>query len=88
MIIPKTSVNKFKFKKSTPNLNPGDCLLHHSHVIHGSNKNISNMNRRGVSIRLFGKKTKFIKKKVELYKNQLKNKAARLFEKKLIESIT
>ena len=88
MIIPKNSVNKFEFKKSTPNLNPGDCLLHHSHVIHGSNKNISNMNRRGVSIRLFGKKTKFIKKKVELYKNQLKNKTVRLLEKKLIESIT
>ena len=46
------------------------------------------MNRRGVSIRLFGKKTKFIKKKIELYKNQLKNKAVRSFEKKLIESIT
>ena len=46
-----------------------------------SNKNKSNMNRRGVVIRLFGKKTKFNKKKVEFYKNQLKNQTLRLFGK-------
>ena len=81
MIIPNNTLNKFKFNKYTPNLNPGDCLLHHCQVIHGSNKNISNMNRRGVAIRLFGKKTKFNKNKVEFYKNQLKNQTVRLFGK-------
>jgi ectoine hydroxylase-related dioxygenase (phytanoyl-CoA dioxygenase family) len=81
MIIPNNTLNKFEFNKYTPNLNPGDCLLHHPQVIHGSNKNKSNMNRRGVVIRLFGKKTKFNKNKIEFYKNQLKNQTIRLFGK-------
>ena len=32
--------NKFKIKSF--NLNPGDCLIHHSQIIHGSKKNSSN----------------------------------------------
>ena len=38
----KENLNLKKTKKSYPSLNPGDCLIHHSLVVHGSNKNYSN----------------------------------------------
>ena len=36
-----------KNKKVTPKLKPGDALIHHCLLIHGSNTNKSNKNRRG-----------------------------------------
>ena len=51
-------LDKFnKFKKSFK-LNVGDCLVHHSEVIHGSQANKSNSPRRGFTIQMIDKKTK------------------------------
>ena len=42
------NTNKLKkFKKVTPKLNPGDCLIHHCLVAHGSDKNLSPNPRMG-----------------------------------------
>ena len=40
-------IKNLKFKKIFPKLNPGDCLIHHPEVIHGSYKNMSNTDRIG-----------------------------------------
>ena len=39
------------FKKITPTLNPGDCIVHNSLIIHGSDKNISKNSRTGITLR-------------------------------------
>ncbi len=39
------------FKKITPNLNPGDCIVHSSLVVHGSDKNLSKDSRPGITLR-------------------------------------
>ena len=38
---------KKKFFIETPQLEPGDCLVHHCLTVHGSNKNKSNYSRKG-----------------------------------------
>ena len=52
-------LNKLKkFKKKSFKLNIGDCLVHHSEVIHGSKANKSNTPRRGFTIQMIDSKTK------------------------------
>ena len=61
-----------KFKFIVPKLEPGDCLIHHCLIVHGSKKNLSNKPRIGWTLRFIGKKSKtdpFLKKN---YENQLK----------------
>ena len=48
--IPDNIVNKFSYKKFYPNLKPGDCILHHCEIAHGSEKNLSNLDRIGLVI--------------------------------------
>jgi ectoine hydroxylase-related dioxygenase (phytanoyl-CoA dioxygenase family) len=45
----KKNLKLKKLKKSYPSLNPGDCLVHHSLAVHGSNKNHSNNSRKGIT---------------------------------------
>ena len=45
-----TIVRKMKYKKNFPSLKPGDCIIHHCEVAHGSYKNISNLDRVGLVI--------------------------------------
>ena len=56
------------FKQSIPNIKKGDCIIHHSLVVHGSHHNTSNFPRRGLTIRYIGSKSKidmYRKKKYE-----------------------
>ena len=46
-----------KFKTKIFNLEPGDCLIHHSQIVHGS-KNISNSSRRGFTVQVTTKNVK------------------------------
>jgi len=58
-----------KFKKNSPNLKPGDALVHNCMIIHGSNKNLSKFNRTGLTMRFISASSKFNtenKKKYEL----------------------
>ena len=62
---------KKKFKTKSFNLNPGDCLIHHSQVIHGSKKNLSKFNRRGFTIQLIPASSVIDKKKLNQYQKSL-----------------
>ena len=57
------------FKKITPTLLPGDCIIHNSVIVHGSTANRSINPRKGWTIRYKAKSSKidpFLQKKYEL----------------------
>jgi len=62
---------KKKFIKKTFNLKPGDCLLHHSQIIHGSKKNQSKLSRRGFTIQVMKINSEVDKKKFKKYQVSL-----------------
>lgn len=62
--------NKFKIKSF--NLNPGDCLIHHSQIIHGSKKNSSNNSRKGFTVQVMTSTSKVDKVKFKNYQKSLK----------------
>ena len=45
------------FEKKIPSLKPGDCIIHNVLVVHGGEKNLSNMPRVGWTIRYKSKKS-------------------------------
>ena len=63
---------KTKFKIKSFNLNPGDCLIHHSQIIHGSKKNSSNYSRKGFTIQVMTTTSKVNKEKFKKYQESLK----------------
>lgn len=69
------------FNKIYPSLQPGDCLIHHSLVVHGSLKNNSNLSRVGITLRFVSEKSnkdKFLMKRYELeLKNQIKKRLSK-----------
>ncbi len=68
------NIKKFKnkFKLKTFSLNPGDCLIHHSQIIHGSKKNLSNHSRRGFTVQVITAKSKVHKQRFQRYQASLK----------------
>jgi phytanoyl-CoA hydroxylase len=60
-----------KFKISYPELNPGDALIHHSLVVHGSSKNISNNSRRGWTIQFKDKLAEYDNNHIQAYEKSL-----------------
>lgn len=66
------NLKKFKkFKRRSFNLNIGDCLVHHSEIIHGSKANNSNYPRRGFTIQMIDSKAKIDKIALKNYKISL-----------------
>ena len=63
---------KRKFKTKSFDLVPGDCLIHHSQVVHGSKKNISKTSRRGFTI--INSSSAKVNKKFRNTKNLYQNK--------------
>ena len=61
-----------KFKKVTPKLDPGDILIHDCLIIHGSNKNTSNKDRTGLTMRYIAKSSKINKAAKLKYEKALK----------------
>ena len=61
-----------KFKKVTPELNPGDILIHDCLIIHGSNKNRSNKDRTGLTMRYIANSSKINKAAKLKYEKALK----------------
>ncbi len=56
------------FKKITPKLNAGDCLIHNCAIVHGSNSNKSSNSRKGLTVRYKAKSAKvdkFMQKRYE-----------------------
>ena len=72
------NINKYtkKFKTKKFNLNIGDCLVHHSEIIHGSDRNKSKYSRRGFTIQLISKKERVNKKALKKYNISLKKQIA------------
>lgn len=62
-----------KFKISYPELKPGDALVHHSLVVHGSSKNISKYSRKGWTIQFKDKKASYDTQKIKNYEKSLNN---------------
>ncbi len=60
------------FKKVYPSLKPGDCVVHNVLVVHGSEKNKSNMPRSGWTIRYKSNKSKKDIYQEERYLRELK----------------
>tara|TARA_B100001250_G_C19816678_1_gene798803 strand:+ start:1155 stop:1895 length:741 start_codon:yes stop_codon:yes gene_type:complete len=63
---------KKKYKLKIFNLTSGDCLIHHSQVIHGSSKNSTLSNRRAFTIQFMGKKEKINKIGLKNYQKSLR----------------
>ena len=64
-------LKKLKYKKIFPSLKPGDCLIHHPQIVHGSERNISNIDRTGVVMSFKKKSAKYDHKKIKLYKQKM-----------------
>lgn len=60
-----------RMKISYPTLNPGDCLLHHSLAVHGSNKNYSNNSRKGITFQFLKYSSKIDHKRKKKYERSL-----------------
>tara|TARA_Y100000591_G_scaffold333329_1_gene375785 strand:+ start:4374 stop:5141 length:768 start_codon:yes stop_codon:yes gene_type:complete len=64
-------LKKLKYRKVYPSLKPGDCLIHHPQVVHGSHKNRSNFNRTGIVISYKKRTAKYDYKKIKIYKKKM-----------------
>jgi len=62
---------KKKYKLKSFNLKPGDCLIHHSQVVHGSKRNKSSRDRRGFTIQLIPRGAKINKARFIAYQKSL-----------------
>ena len=60
-----------KFKISYPILQPGDALIHHSLVVHGSSKNTSMSDRRGWTIQFKDKHASYDLEQIKNYEKSL-----------------
>ena len=74
--IRKTSKLK-KFKKSLPNLKPGDALIHHVLVAHGSKNNKSRLRRSGVTFQIKDQSSEYDLKKIALYRKKLQHQISK-----------
>jgi len=70
--IPNKYLKKIKLKKIIPHLKIGDCIIHHSEIIHGSNPNKSKKDRIGLVIGYKGINAKVDAKKLKKYNNLVK----------------
>lgn len=74
------SLKKLKnCKIKIPKLNPGDCIIHNSLVVHGSKSNTSDISRRGITLRFIPYKSKIMKK--------LKNNYEKSLSKQIMERV-
>jgi ectoine hydroxylase-related dioxygenase (phytanoyl-CoA dioxygenase family) len=62
----------------TPHMEPGDVLLHHSCMIHGSMDNLSDYDRRGMSMWYKAKSAGIDKGNLRNYENSLKEQLENL----------
>jgi len=74
--IDNDKISKLRFERICPSINPGDIIIHHANIIHGSLANKSNIDRIGCVISFKSKNAKINKKKFERY-SKLLNKSIR-----------
>ena len=64
--------NLKKYKKIIPKLDKGDCMIHHSMIVHGSSINKSSKSRKGLTVRFKAKSSKIDKLRQMRYLKSLK----------------
>ena len=62
-----------KFKKTQPSLDPGDALIHHCLVVHGSSSNESDYDRQGWTIQFKDKYAVYDINQKKKYEKSLAN---------------
>lgn len=72
-------LKKLKFKKICPKISKGDCIIHHPEVIHGSEKNTSNIDRIGLVISYMSSSAKYDKIKIKQYNLSLKENLKKIY---------
>ena len=81
------NIKKLPYKKLFLILKPGDCIIHHCEVIHGSKDNRSNLDRVGlvISYKAKGKSAKVDtkKKKMEISEKLVKKNLKKKSEKNI-----
>lgn len=65
-------LKNLKYKKISPRLSPGDCIMHHCEVVHGSKANKTNRFRRAIVISLKAESSEIDKSSFNKYQNRLK----------------
>ena len=65
------------FKKSIPNIKKGDCIIHDCLIVHGSHKNDSPFQRRGLTIRYIAKSSRIDNGRKKRYELDLKKSTKR-----------
>lgn len=67
------NLNSLKiFKKNYPTLRAGDCLIHSSVAVHGSDENKSNKPRKGLTLRYISKNDNFDNLRKKYYERALR----------------
>ena len=79
--INKEIMKQLNFKKICPKVNPGDCLIHHPEVIHGSFKNNSNTDRIGFVVSYAASNHKIDKLNLKNYKNKMFKNLKKIYKK-------
>ena len=77
--IPDDIIKALKFKRIFPKLLPGDCLIHHPEIIHGSYYNKSNYDRIGLVVSFSGVRSKLDKYRFFEYKKNLKKNLKKIY---------
>ena len=77
--IPDNIIKSLNFPKIFPKINPGDCIIHHPEIIHGSAHNKSNYDRIGFVISFAANKSKIYMEKLKEYKEKLKNNLKKIY---------
>mgnify|MGYP001223772587 CR=1 FL=1 len=77
--IPDNLISKLLFKIKYPRLRPGDCILHHPEIIHGSKKNNSSKDRVGFVVSYKAKNSRVDKNKLSLYKSNLRKNINKIY---------
>lgn len=70
------SVDLARFRKVVPELEPGDALVHHSEIIHGSEPNKSNTPRRGWTLQYKGRSSTYDNDRLAQYEKDLAEQLA------------
>ena len=79
--IPSKYLKNKKYKKVFPSLKAGDCLFHHCEIIHGNNKNNSNLDRVGLVMSFKNIKAKINKKGWAKYQSNLRKNSTYIQKK-------
>ena len=72
-------ISELRYERVCPSVNPGDIIIHHANIIHGSLANKSNIDRIGCVISFKRKNAKINKKKFERYNKLLKRSINKLY---------